>query len=242
MGVIEETAFVREAQEMLGGMYRLSMSILRRREDAQDAVQQAMLRAWERRAQAREATFRGWLTRIVINECRNIQRARMRVVPMDELPERPAPAQADDGALAVAMSCNTGANTSSHADIAIEAPTGSEVLSGSTRLKAGTATKIMLNMLSTASMVKLGKCYRNLMVDVRATNVKLRDRSIRITMNATGLDREAAAALYAEANGSIKTAIVMNVTGAKREQAEAALDACGGYVREAVKALSGGKE
>ena len=58
MGVIEETAFVREAQEMLGGMYRLSMSILRRREDAQDAVQQAMLRAWERRAQAREATFR----------------------------------------------------------------------------------------------------------------------------------------------------------------------------------------
>ena len=146
------------------------------------------------------------------------------------------------GALAVAMSCNTGANTSSHADIAIEAPTGSEVLSGSTRLKAGTATKIMLNMLSTASMVKLGKCYRNLMVDVRATNVKLRDRSIRITMNATGLDREAAAALYSEANGSIKTAIVMNVTGAKREQAEAALDACGGYVREAVKALSGGKE
>lgn len=103
MGVIEETAFVREAQEMLGGMYRLSVSILRRREDAQDAVQQAMLRAWERRAQAREATFRGWLTRIVINECRNIQRARMRVVPMDELPERPAPAQEDDGALAEAM-------------------------------------------------------------------------------------------------------------------------------------------
>ncbi|MCI6375831.1 MAG: RNA polymerase subunit sigma-70, partial [Clostridiales bacterium] len=67
--MIEETAFVREAQEMLGGMYRLSVSILRRREDAQDAVQQAMLRAWERRAQARETTFRGWLTRIVINEC-----------------------------------------------------------------------------------------------------------------------------------------------------------------------------
>ena len=146
------------------------------------------------------------------------------------------------GALAVAMSCNTGANTSSHADIAIEAPTGSEVLSGSTRLKAGTATKIMLNMLSTASMVKMGKCYKNLMVDVRATNVKLKDRSIRITMNATGLDREAAAALYAEANGNIKTAIVMNVTGKTREQAEKALGACGGYVRDAVSALLGGKE
>ena len=140
------------------------------------------------------------------------------------------------------MSCNTGANTSSHADIAIEAPTGSEVLSGSTRLKAGTATKIMLNMLSTASMVKMGKCYRNLMVDVRATNVKLKDRSIRITMNATGLDREAAAALYAEANGNIKTAIVMNVTGKTCEQAEKALGACGGYVRDAVSALLGGKE
>ena len=101
--MIEETDFVREAQAMLDGMYRLSMSILRRREDAQDAVQQAMLRAWERRAQVREGSFRGWLTRIVINECRNIQRARMRVIPMDELPERTAPAQEDDGALALAM-------------------------------------------------------------------------------------------------------------------------------------------
>ena len=101
--MIEETDFVREAQAMLGGMYRLSMSILRRREDAQDAVQQAMLRAWERRAQVREGSFRGWLTRIVINECRNIQRARMRVIPMDELPERPASSREDDGALAMAM-------------------------------------------------------------------------------------------------------------------------------------------
>ena len=101
--MIEETDFVREAQAMLGGMYRLSMSILRRREDAQDAVQQAMLRAWERRTQVREGSFRGWLTRIVINECRNIQRARMRVIPMDELPERSAPSREDDGALAMAM-------------------------------------------------------------------------------------------------------------------------------------------
>lgn len=101
--MIEKTDFVREAQEMLGGLYRLSMSILRSREDAQDAVQQALLRAWERRAQAREATFRGWLTRIVINECRNIQRRRMRVIPMDELPERPCRGPESGGELAMAM-------------------------------------------------------------------------------------------------------------------------------------------
>lgn len=146
----------------------------------------------------------------------------------------------EQGALAIALSCNEGARSSQHADIAIEAPTGSEVLSGSTRLKAGTATKIMLNMLSTATMVKLGKCYKNLMVDVRATNVKLRDRALRITMNATGLDREQAEALYRAAGGNIKTAIVMNVTGADRAQAEAAIAACGGYVREAIKSLTGG--
>ncbi|MBO4886278.1 MAG: N-acetylmuramic acid 6-phosphate etherase, partial [Clostridia bacterium] len=140
------------------------------------------------------------------------------------------------GALAIALSCNTGAQTSKVADIAIEAPTGSEVLSGSTRLKAGTATKLILNMLSTASMVQMGKCYKNLMVDVKATNVKLKDRSIRITMNATGLDREAAQALYEQAGG-IKTAIVMHETGATRELSEAALNEAGGYVRAAIEAL-----
>ena len=141
------------------------------------------------------------------------------------------------GALAIALSCNTGAQTSREADIAIEAPTGSEVLSGSTRLKAGTATKLILNMLSTASMVQLGKCYKNLMVDVKATNVKLKDRSIRITMNATGLDRAAAQALYEEAGG-IKAAIVMHETGATRSLAEAALRENDGYVRAAIASLS----
>ena len=101
--MIDEAMFVREAEAMLPGLYRLSMSILRAQADAQDAVQQGMLRAWERRTQAREETLRGWMTRIVINECRNIQRARMRVVPMDELPERPAPMHEDEGALAEAM-------------------------------------------------------------------------------------------------------------------------------------------
>ena len=145
------------------------------------------------------------------------------------------------GALAISLSCNTGARTSAEADIAIEAPTGSEVLSGSTRLKAGTATKLILNMLSTASMVQMGKCYKNLMVDVKATNVKLRDRSIRITMNATGLDRAAAEALYERAGG-IKPAIVMHETGAARERAEAALEACGGSVRKAIEIARQNKE
>lgn len=89
--MIDEATFVREAEAMLPGLYRLSMSILRAQADAQDAVQQGMLRAWERRAQAREATLRGWMTRIVINECRNIQRRRMRVVPAERMPERAAP-------------------------------------------------------------------------------------------------------------------------------------------------------
>lgn len=141
------------------------------------------------------------------------------------------------GALAISLSCNTGARTSQYADIAIEAPTGGEVLSGSTRLKAGTATKLILNMLSTATMVQLGKCYKNLMVDVKATNVKLLDRSIRITMNATGLDRVAAEALYQEAGG-IKAAIVMHETGATRALAESALAENGDRVRDAIAALA----
>jgi len=146
------------------------------------------------------------------------------------------------GALTVAMSCNRGANTSKVAKIAIEAPTGPETLSGSTRLKAGTATKLMLNMLSTATMVKMGKVYKNLMVDVRATNVKLKDRSIRITMNATGLNREAAEKLYQAAGGSIKAAIVMHETGVSCEKAEELLTENEGYVRRAIRAAGGKNE
>ncbi len=146
------------------------------------------------------------------------------------------------GALTVAMSCNRGANTSKVAKIAIEAPTGPETLSGSTRLKAGTATKLMLNMLSTATMVKMGKVYKNLMVDVRATNVKLKDRSIRITMNATGLSREEAEKLYQAAGGSIKAAIVMHETGVSCGTAEKLLTESEGYVRKAIKAAGGKNE
>ncbi len=141
------------------------------------------------------------------------------------------------GALAVSLACNTGAQMSAHADIAIEAPTGAEILSGSTRLKAGTATKMVLNMLTTGAMVRLGKVFGNLMVDVRASNDKLRDRVVRIVMQAAGVSREEAGALLAEAGQNPKTAIVMRLTGASAEAARAALDAAGGVVSAAMEGL-----
>lgn len=95
---MEPSAFSRIAEENMQGLYRLSFSILHTRHDAQDAVQQGLLRAWEKREAARPEQFRAWLTRIVINECHNIQRRRMRVVPMDELPERAAPEEIDAAA------------------------------------------------------------------------------------------------------------------------------------------------
>ena len=95
---MEPSAFSRIAEENMQGLYRLSFSILHTRHDAQVAVQQGLLRAWEKRETARPEQFRAWLTRIVINECHNIQRRRMRVVPMDELPERAAPEEIDAAA------------------------------------------------------------------------------------------------------------------------------------------------
>ncbi len=140
------------------------------------------------------------------------------------------------GALCVALCCNKGATLSGSADIAIEIPTGPEVVSGSTRLKAGTATKMALNMLSTASMIRLGKTYRNMMVDVRATNAKLKERAIRLTMNAARCDRERAQKALLDADGSVKTAIVMERCGLSREEALKALDAHQGYVRRVLEA------
>jgi len=143
------------------------------------------------------------------------------------------------GALGISLSCNKGANTSNYASIAIEAPTGAEVLSGSTRLKAGTATKMILNMISTGTMVRMGKVYKNLMVDVRATNVKLKDRSIRIAMNALDVDRESAEQVLSAAGGSIKTAIVMYEGGVSCEEADRLLAENEGYVRRAIRAAGG---
>lgn len=143
------------------------------------------------------------------------------------------------GALAIALSCNEDTLLSRHGDIAIETPTGPEVLMGSTRLKAGTATKMVLNMLSTGALVRTGRVYRNLMVDMSASNNKLKARALRILNHAAGVTGEEAERLLTEAGGSSKTAIVMALTGAGALQAQEALAASGGWVREAVARLEG---
>lgn len=137
-------------------------------------------------------------------------------------------------ALAISLCCNAGARLSAHADIAIEAPTGPEVLSGSTRLKAGTATKMILNMLTTGAMIRIGKSYQNLMVDLKPSNDKLKDRSIRLLMYALEAPREVAAQAYAEAGNNIKIAILMKKGKLSKEEALAKLEAHKGFVAKAL--------
>ncbi len=122
------------------------------------------------------------------------------------------------------------------ADVTISAVVGPEIVMGSTRMKAGTAQKMVLNMLSTAAMVRMGKVYGNLMVDLRAGSAKLIERARRIVRLATGCTYEDATAALEAANGSVKAAIVMRRTGASRAQAEARLEASGGFVRGALAA------
>lgn len=141
------------------------------------------------------------------------------------------------GALAVSVACNESAPMSADADIAIEAPTGPEILSGSTRLKAGTATKMILNMLSTGVMVRLGKIYKNLMVDLRATNAKLQDRVVRIVMHATGLSRMASEDLLMQCGHEPKTAIVMHETQKSPAACRESLRACDGFISRAIERL-----
>jgi N-acetylmuramic acid 6-phosphate etherase len=142
---------------------------------------------------------------------------------------------AASGALTVGISCNPDAELSRHAAHAIELVTGPEVIAGSTRLKAGTAQKVVLNLFSTISMVRLGKTFGNLMVDVRATNVKLRDRARRIVADATGVDPDAAAQALDAAGGDVKVAIVMLLAGVDAGVAGHRLDAHGGVVRAALR-------
>jgi N-acetylmuramic acid 6-phosphate etherase len=123
---------------------------------------------------------------------------------------------------------------SRHADITIAAVTGPEPLTGSTRLKAGTAQKMVLNLLTTAAMVRLGKAYSNLMVDVRATNAKLKDRAIRIVMAAAGTDRNRAESALLESNWLAKTAIVLIKSGCSAAEANKRLAASGGWVAKAL--------
>jgi N-acetylmuramic acid 6-phosphate etherase len=119
-------------------------------------------------------------------------------------------------------------------DVAIVPITGPEVVTGSTRMKAGTATKLVLNMITTGAMIRLGKTYGNLMVDLRATNDKLKDRSERIVMEVCGVSREEARALLQAADKSVKTAIIMQKLGVGRDAALAALEKAGGVIRRAI--------
>lgn len=140
------------------------------------------------------------------------------------------------GAKTGSISNNKNTKISAVADYPVEVVTGPEVLTGSTRLKAGTAQKLVLNMISTISMVKIGKAYENLMVDVLATNEKLVDRAKRIIVEATGVDYEEAGKVFDEA-GSVKLAIVMILSGASKEEAERALEETNGFVRASIQKL-----
>ena len=119
-------------------------------------------------------------------------------------------------------------------DVAIVAITGPEVVTGSTRLKAGTATKMILNMLTTGAMIRLGKTWGNLMVDLQATNLKLKDRSERILVESCGISRDEARSLLESAGGSVKVAIVMRKAGVDRDVAERRLHEAGGLVRRVI--------
>jgi N-acetylmuramic acid 6-phosphate etherase len=140
------------------------------------------------------------------------------------------------GALTVGLACTADSELGAAAEHAIEVVVGPELLTGSTRLKAGTAQKLVLNMLSTITMVRLGRTYGNLMVDLRATNEKLRARCHRIVTLATGADREAVDRALAAAGGAVKPAILALLTGLAPEPAARLLAEHGGRLRDAVDA------
>lgn len=128
------------------------------------------------------------------------------------------------------LTCVDGIVNEPVVDVVIRPITGPEVLTGSTRLKAGTATKLVLNQLTTVAMVQIGKTYQNLMIDLRATNQKLRDRAVRIISTITGVDRARAEELLASSDGHVKTALVMHARGVDADDARRLLEASGGHV------------
>ena len=136
------------------------------------------------------------------------------------------------GAGTIFLSCVQLVDDEPPVDVVVRPITGPEVVTGSTRLKAGTATKLVLNQITTIAMVRTGKVYGNLMVDLKATNAKLRDRATRIVATITGLPREAAAALLDRAGGRVKVAVVMQWRGVAMDEAELILDRHGGRLRE----------
>lgn len=139
------------------------------------------------------------------------------------------------GAKTVSIACNQQAKISGFAQIPIEVDCGPEVLTGSTRLKAGTAQKLILNMLSTVSMIGIGKVYQNLMVDVQATNEKLEERSKRIIMAATECSYEEAASYFEAANHKVKVAIVMILTNLDATEASRKINVANGFVNQVLQ-------
>jgi N-acetylmuramic acid 6-phosphate etherase len=140
-----------------------------------------------------------------------------------------------NGAVTAIVACSPPpAETLAVADHHIIAIVGPEVVTGSTRMKAGTATKLILNTITTGAMIRMGKTFGNLMVDLRATNAKLRDRSERIVGEVTGLEREKARELLARANGSVKVSLVMHALNVDATEAQERLAAVGGIIRRVV--------
>ena len=139
------------------------------------------------------------------------------------------------GSVTVSIASNPNSAMANIVDIAIDTVVGSEVLTGSSRLKSGTAQKLVLNMLTTASMILMGKCYQNLMVDVQASNEKLKARAIRIVMQATDCDKAIAEETLKQADQNAKLAIMMILSGLDRAQAEALLEKHHGKLQLALK-------
>lgn len=141
------------------------------------------------------------------------------------------------GALTVSITCNANSEVAKAAKISIAPVVGPEVVTGSTRLKSGTAQKLVLNMLSTGTMIKLGKVYGNLMVDVRATNEKLVERAKRIVCEATGITREESEKILEETNFDVKLSIFMILSKLNKDEAKKVLDENKGYIAEALKSI-----
>ena len=139
------------------------------------------------------------------------------------------------GSVTVSIASNPNSAMANIVDIAIDTIVGSEVLTGSSRLKSGTAQKLVMNMLTTASMILMGKCYQNLMVDVQASNEKLKARAIRIVMQATDCDKTLAEETLKQADQNAKLAIMMILSGLDRAQAEALLEKHQGKLQLALK-------
>lgn len=139
------------------------------------------------------------------------------------------------GCTTVAVSCNPDSPIAHEADIAISPVVGPEALTGSTRLKSGTAQKLVLNMISTGAMVKFGKVYQNLMVDMKATNIKLVDRACRMVVEATGVTRDVAESVLKQTDFDVKPAILMVLTGLDAPAARAKLTAHQGFLRAALE-------